>query len=98
MIDLTPLDPFCCATLPAPLRAFSGRAVACGRRGPVEFIYTVDHDGQVELSLARPGEARKPTDAMVAAFFRFLGAEPYCEASDPESPVRHFLMVPGRVQ
>lgn len=97
MIDLSPLDRFCYAE-PPRLPGYSGQAARAGRRGPVRFIYTVDHDGQVELSLLRLATKAQPTDAMVEAFFRFLGVEPFREESTPGSRLRHFVVVRGAVQ
>lgn len=97
MMDLSPLDAFCYEAAPY-LPGFSGLAARAGRRGPVGFIYTVDHDGQVELSLARLGSTRPPSDAMVRAFFRHLGVVPFQEESTPRSMIRHFVVVRGAVQ
>lgn len=92
-LDLTALDRYVDPTPPF-LPGFSGKASASGKRGPCVFIYTVDHDGQVEISLALPGR-RPPTDAHVRAFFRAIGAEPFCEYKSPR--LRHFVVVRGTV-
>lgn len=97
MIDLSGLDPFCYDG-PPPLPGFRGRAARAGRRGPVGFIYTVDHDGQVDLSLARLGTILQSTDAQVRAFFRFLGGEPFREETLQGSKIRHFVVRRGLVQ
>lgn len=78
------------------LPGFTGKTALSGARGPVRFILTEDHDGQIELSLSLPGP-KKPTDAHVAAFFRALGTQPLHEELESRQ-TRHFVMTVGTRQ
>lgn len=91
MIDLSPLDRFAFEQRPF-LPGFTGPEAKCGKRGPCTFIYTIDHDGQIELSLS-VGKFKKPTDAQVEAFFRYLGVAPVVE--EYSDTIRHFVLKIG---
>lgn len=58
-----------------PMPGFNGRLAMWGKRGPIRFIVSEDHSGQIELSLSLAGPKR-PTDAHCSAFFRAIGAQP----------------------
>jgi hypothetical protein len=85
------------------LPGFSGRSCLSGRRGPVVFVATEDHDGQIEISLAkfdpkkRPGKASKPCSAENAfAFFKAIGVIPI-EGFETKT-TRHFVVRRGSIQ
>lgn len=100
---LSVLTPFSWTNQKPVLPGFTGAKAIMGRRGPVVFIATEDHDGQIEISLSQyiPGKRAmtrpKPcTEAQARAFFRVLGVDPV-ESVKTET-IRHFVVRRGSVQ
>ena len=79
---------------PPHLPGFSGAEAFAGARPPCRFICTVDHDGQIELSLSLPGPKR-PSKAQAVDFLRWLGVEPVESANGRVT--RHFVLRRGTV-
>lgn len=56
---LEPLQPYIWKGKPH-LPGYTGRVACYGRRGPVVFILTIDHDGQAEVSLSKYNPNKRP--------------------------------------
>jgi len=82
------------------LPGFTGKRAIFARRFPLSVIATEDFDGQVELSLSVCNgrtPLRRPTDAHVRAFFRWLGVEPLVEDLRATRHTRHFILPPTSI-
>jgi len=82
---------------PSPvLPGYTGAESIAGKWRGLNFIVTVDHDGQIEASLSRADGVRV-TPGQSKAFFRMWGVKPMTGPHD--MPISsHWLVKRGRVQ
>ncbi len=78
-----------------PPPGFTGKAVFAGIWRGLRFIVTEDHDGQVEVSLSRPGPM-PPTGGQEKAFLRAFGIVP--AERTPRATMTHWVAIRGRLQ
>lgn len=75
MKELEKLAPFEMSEPPF-LPGFNGKRSAQGEWHGVNFLWTEDHDGQIEMSISKSGAPSLPSPYLRAQFISFIGVKP----------------------